>query len=344
MFIDSVEIYIESGKGGAGGVSFRREKYVLQGGPDGGDGGRGGDIYFKVDKNATTLANFRGNKKFKAQNGCPGKSSRCSGKKGEDIIIKVPPGTQVINLDNQEIIFDLVNDGEMVKALSGGRGGLGNVHFKNSRNQAPTYAQPGLPGQSLNIGLELKLIADIALVGFPNAGKSSLISIMTNSKPKIANYAFSTLIPNLGVVDIDHSNSFVLADIPGLIEGASDGRGLGISFLRHIERTKLILFMIDIQNKDNNELDILRQELKNYSPTLFNRPFGLVYTKIDLLDECNDTEMISPMLKDSQDLGIGQKAPAMHEPLFILNISSISHINIDKLRFLLLNALKYIQS
>ena len=246
MFVDSVEITIASGHGGAGAVSFRREKFVIQGGPDGGNGGKGGDVYFVVDKNTTTLAHFRGHKKYIAKNGKPGSGSNCNGKNGENIYIKVPPGTQVIDTSDNTILLDLINDGEKVKILDGGKGGLGNAHFKSSINQRPTYAQKGLEGRKLEVRLELKLIADIALVGFPNVGKSSLISILTNSRPKIANYEFTTLIPNLGVVDIDEYHSYVMADIPGLIKGASEGRGLGLQFLQHIERTNLLLFMLDV--------------------------------------------------------------------------------------------------
>ncbi len=309
MFVDSVSIFIASGHGGAGAVSFRREKFVIQGGPDGGDGGRGGDVYFLVDKNTSTLANFRGHKKYVAGNGAPGEGKNRNGKKGNDMIIKVPPGTQVINQKNNEILLDLINDVDKIKILSGGKGGLGNSHFKNSTNQAPTYAQKGLAGEELNINLELKLIADVALVGFPNVGKSSLISTITNSKPKIANYEFTTLIPNLGVVDIDDFNSFVMADIPGLIQGASLGRGLGLQFLQHIERTKLLLFMLDVSFFDFNiesnpqyktmfdsidctdteqmvlkkQLCVLQYEIMQYSHILANRPYAIALTKSDVI-------------------------------------------------------------
>lgn len=319
MFVDSVEIFIASGHGGAGAVSFRREKFVIQGGPDGGDGGKGGDVYFIVDRNTSTLAKFRGHKKYRAKNGMPGQPKNCHGKKGDDIYIKVPPGTQVIDIQTHEILLDLIDDGQKHKLLVGGKGGLGNAHFKNSVNQRPTYAQKGLDGQELHVRLELKLIADVALVGFPNAGKSTLISVLTNSRPKIANYEFTTLIPNLGVVDIDDFNSFVLADIPGLIEGASEGKGLGLNFLQHIERTKLLLFMIDISRleslyatKDSNnnpcntqnltpiadfftkcddgqldfafihQFSILYNEIARYSSELAQRPYAIALTKSDI--------------------------------------------------------------
>ena len=312
MFVDSVSIFIASGNGGAGAVSFRREKFVIQGGPDGGDGGRGGDVYFLVDKNTTTLAKFRGHKKYVAGNGLPGGGKNCNGKKGKDIVIKVPPGTQVINQETNEILLDLLTDGQKVKLLTGGKGGLGNTRFKSASNQRPTYAQKGLSGQKMQIQLELKLIADVALVGFPNVGKSSLISTITNARPKIANYAFTTLIPNLGVVDIDELHSFVMADIPGLIQGASEGRGLGLQFLQHIERTKLLLFMLDVSWFDMDFLEekcvpqdsnieslfeiqdkaqkallhqfiILYHELLRYTPTLANRPYAIAFTKSDVV-------------------------------------------------------------
>lgn len=308
MFVDSVGIFIASGHGGAGAVSFRREKFVIQGGPDGGDGGRGGDVYFLVDKNTTTLANFRGHKHYKAGNGMQGSSKNCNGKKGKNIVIKVPPGTQVIHEETKEVLLDLVHDGEKVKLLSGGKGGLGNTHFKSASNQRPTYAQKGLPGESLQVRLELKLIADVGLVGFPNAGKSSLIAAITHARPKIANYAFTTLVPNLGVVDIDELHSFVMADIPGLIEGASRGKGLGLQFLQHIERTKILLFMLDssrflmgISEEDSMDIKesifhastkdgmalvqqfhILYNELVQYAPVLANRPYAIALTKSDV--------------------------------------------------------------
>lgn len=311
MFVDSVSIFIASGHGGAGAVSFRREKFVIQGGPDGGDGGRGGDVYFLVDKNTTTLAKFRGHKKYVAGNGLPGGGKNCNGKKGKDIIIKVPPGTQVVNQENGEVLLDLLIDGDKVRLLTGGKGGLGNTHFKSASNQHPTYAQKGLSGQELQVKLELKLIADVALVGFPNVGKSSLISTITNARPKIANYEFTTLIPNLGVVDIDNIHSFVIADIPGLIQGASEGRGLGLQFLQHIERTKLLLFMLDVswfemgmqeekclpqdskmeslfEIQDPAQKALLQQfivlyhELLQYAPTLANRPYAIAFTKSDV--------------------------------------------------------------
>ncbi|RDU71333.1 GTPase ObgE [Helicobacter aurati] len=300
MFIDNVEIFIQSGNGGAGAVSFRREKFVLQGGPDGGDGGDGGDVYIAVDKNTSTLAKFRGHKNYIAQNGAQGGAKKCHGKKGKDIVLYIPPGTQIIDAHTKVLLFDLVHDGEKIKILHGGKGGLGNARFKNSINQRPNYAQKGIAGSSLRVILELKLIADIALVGFPNAGKSSLIARLTNSKPKIANYEFSTLVPNLGVVDINDFSSYTIADIPGLIQGASKGKGLGLQFLRHIERTRILLFVLDISrfiestfiesDKENScesthlitQFTILFEELQQYSQLLAHKHYGIALSKSDI--------------------------------------------------------------
>ena len=248
MFIDSARFSVTSGKGGQGCAAFRREKFVVKGGPDGGDGGKGGDVYFLVDNNTDTLSNYKGRKFFKADNGVQGLGGRMTGKSGDALVLVVPPGTQVIDDETNEIIFDLLELGEKVLFLEGGKGGLGNTHFKNSRNQRPTYFQPGLPGQIRKIRLELKLIADVGLVGYPNVGKSTLISVTSNATPEIANYEFTTLTPKLGVVTVGDYNSFVMADIPGIIDGASEGRGLGLEFLKHIERTKTLLFVIDVAN------------------------------------------------------------------------------------------------
>ncbi|STQ86336.1 GTPase ObgE [Helicobacter muridarum] len=319
MFVDNVEIFIQSGSGGAGAVSFRREKYVLQGGPDGGDGGRGGDVYALVDKNTNTLAKFRGRKRYVAQDGAQGSARNCQGRSGEDIIIKIPPGTQIIDAQTKLVLFDLLYDGQKVKILQGGKGGKGNTRFKSSTNQRPNYAQKGISGKCLKVILELKLIADVALVGFPNTGKSSLISRLTNSKPKIANYEFSTIVPNLGVVDVFDFFSYTMADIPGLIQGASEGKGLGLQFLRHIERTKILLFLLDVSkmidfsnplesnnslysanaleseynssyvNTSINEQSLVRQfeilfnELRQYSKFLANKPYAIALSKSDLV-------------------------------------------------------------
>lgn len=285
MFVDSVDIFIASGKGGPGAVSFRREKYVLQGGPDGGDGGDGGDVYIEVDNNTDTLSRFRGARHYKAKNGQPGGSRRCSGKKGENIVIKVPLGTQVFDYQSGELIVDMDIYPKSVCLLKGGKGGLGNAHFKNSTNQAPIYAQNGIKGIEQHIALELKIIADVGLVGYPNVGKSTLISVLSNAKPQIANYAFTTIVPNLGVVDIDEYFSFVMADIPGIIEGASEGKGLGIEFLRHIERNKVLLFVLDATQDVRMQFESLRIELKHFNPNLLERPFGIVLSKCDIVSK-----------------------------------------------------------
>ena len=235
MFVDSVELLISSGKGGPGSISFWTEKFVANGGPDGGDGGRGGAVLFKVDNNTDTLSGLRGLKHMKAENGRPGEGRKCYGRKGKDMIITVPPGTTVVDMETGEELMDLVTEGEVVSFLEGGKGGLGNMHFKSSSNQRPTYAQPGLPGITKQVRLEMKLIADVGLVGYPNVGKSTLISTLSNARPQVANYEFTTLTPKLGVVHIGDYDSFMMADIPGIIEGASDGRGLGHEFLKHIE-------------------------------------------------------------------------------------------------------------
>lgn len=356
MFVDNVDIFISSGNGGGGAVSFRREKFVLNGGPDGGDGGDGGDVYFEIDKNTDTLSRFRGAKHYRAKNGQPGGGKKCSGKRGEDIIIKVPPGTQVFDFETNELLYDLTLQEEKVKVLKGGKGGLGNARFKNSVNQRPTYAQSGLQGVELHIRLELKIIADVGLVGFPNVGKSTLISTISNAKPEIANYEFTTLIPNLGVVEIDEMTSFVMADIPGIIDGASEGRGLGIEFLRHIERTKILLFVIEVggHRKLDEQYEKLQMELKNFSQDLYCRPFGIVLSKIDTLEDDSpeikkfyDLFDMLPCLKN--DFALEKKWPYLlreeffetadiknlSNPLFVLPISSSVHINTNALKFIL---------
>lgn len=287
MFVDCVDIYIFSGKGGAGAVSFRREKFVLNGGPDGGDGGDGGDVYFVIDNNCDTLSNFRGKKHYRAQNGQVGMPKNCTGKRGEDLIIKIPAGTMLYDAQTNEVIADFTTQSERVKILSGGKGGYGNARFKNSVNQRPTYAQSGIAGEERHIRLELKLIADVGLVGYPNVGKSTLISTLSNAKPQIANYEFTTLTPSLGVVEMGGYQSFVMADIPGIIDGASEGRGLGIEFLRHVERTKFLLFVIDVVSYRDalSQYQNLKKELQNFSSELYGREFGIVLSKVDSLSE-----------------------------------------------------------
>lgn len=289
MYTDYTKIFVKSGNGGNGAISFRREKYVAAGGPDGGDGGKGGDVYFITDKDSNTLINFRYNKKFKAENGQNGSGARCNGKQGQDLYIKVPIGTVIKDAETGEIVADLSEDDSKELVLPGGRGGKGNTHFATSTRQAPRFAQSGEKGIEKELILELKSLADVGLVGFPNAGKSTFLSVVTDAKPKIADYPFTTLNPNLGVVKTDDENSFVIADIPGLIEGASDGIGLGIQFLRHIERTRLILHLIDVSGfQGRNPVDdfySINNELKNYSEKLTKKKQIIVATKLDVAQD-----------------------------------------------------------
>ena len=276
MFADRAKIYVRSGKGGDGHVSFRREKYVPDGGPDGGDGGRGGDVIFAVDEGLNTLIDFRHIRKYKAGDGEEGGKKNCRGKDGADIIIKVPEGTVIKEETSGRVIIDMSGENRRYTLLKGGRGGNGNQHYATSTMQAPKYAQPGQPAQELNLLLELKVIADVGLVGFPNVGKSTLLSRTTNARPKIANYHFTTLSPNLGVVDLGDGSSFVLADIPGLIEGASDGVGLGHEFLRHIERTRIFIHVVDAASTEGRDpiADIyaINHELEAYDADMSKRP------------------------------------------------------------------------
>ena len=339
MFVDSVDIFITSGNGGAGAVSFRREKFVIQGGPDGGDGGKGGDIIFEVDSNADTLSKFRGKKHYKAQNGAQGGSRNCTGKNGANLIIKIPLGTQILDFDSGALIADLNAPNATITILKGGKGGMGNARFKNATRQTPTYAQSGIKGESRHIKLELKLIADVGLVGFPNVGKSTLISTLSNAKPEIADYEFTTLIPNLGVVAVDELQSFVMADIPGIIEGASGGKGLGVQFLKHIERTKFLLFVLDItrKNSEKNSLvaqfETLRKELANFSAELFRRDFGIVISKYDIAEQLNPHAT-----RDMADLEAHLKT--LNNPQkFLLQISSLQKMGLKDLVFKLASAL-----
>ena len=284
MFIDFTKVELHSGKGGAGAVSFRREKYVPKGGPDGGDGGRGGSIIFRVAHNLHTLQDIKYQRFNKAENGQQGGSSRKTGKDGADIYIPVPLGTIIKNTESKEVLADLTKAGDSFIASHGGRGGKGNEHYKSSTRQAPRYAQPGLPGEKGIFSLELKVLADVGLVGLPNAGKSTLLSRVSAATPKIADYPFTTLQPNLGIVKYGEFQSFVMADIPGLIEGASEGKGLGHQFLRHIERTNVLLFLIEVLEENPREVyDTLRNEIYNYNKDLKQKHFFVIRTKIDLL-------------------------------------------------------------
>lgn len=285
-FVDYVKIYCRSGKGGRGSTHFRREKYIPKGGPDGGDGGRGGHIYLRGNRNYWTLLHLKYERHVMATDGASGTGKRSTGRDGVDRVIEVPCGTVVYDADTGEFICDVTKDGEEVMLLKGGRGGLGNWNFKTSTNQAPRFAQPGEPAHEKMVILQLKLLADVGLVGFPNAGKSTLLSVVSAAKPKIANYPFTTLEPNLGIVSYRDNRSFVMADIPGIIEGASEGRGLGLRFLRHIERNSLLLFMIPADADDiKKEYDILHNELVTYNPDLLGKRRVLAITKSDMLDE-----------------------------------------------------------
>ena len=292
MFADRARIFIKSGKGGDGHVSFRRELYVPDGGPDGGNGGKGGDIIFEVDKGLNTLGDFRHNSKYIAKSGEEGGKRRCTGRDGEDLVIKVPEGTVIYDDESRKVIADMSNDNLREVILKGGRGGKGNMNYATSTMQAPQYAQPGQDAQELWVRLELKVIADVGLVGFPNVGKSTLLSRVTNARPKIANYHFTTL--NLGVVDLDGGRGFVIADIPGLIEGASEGVGLGHEFLRHIERTKVIIHMVDAASTEGRDpvadIKAINEELRAYNPELLKRPQVIAANKIDAIYTDDETE------------------------------------------------------
>jgi len=291
MFLDYAKIYLKSGDGGNGCVSFRREKFVPKGGPNGGDGGKGGDVILKASSQLSTLIDFRYKQHYRARRGAHGMGSDKTGKSGEDQIIIVPTGSIIKEKTTDKVIGELLVDGEELVVLNGGKGGKGNAHFKTSTNQAPRYAQKGQPGQEMEVVIELKLIADAGLVGFPNVGKSTLISKISAARPKIADYPFTTLIPNLGIVKYRDFNSFVVADIPGIIEGASTGKGLGLQFLRHIERTRLLVFMIDSTKISDSSKEVLKEynillgEIKNYGANLQDKPRIVCFTKIDVVSE-----------------------------------------------------------
>lgn len=285
-FVDYVKLQVASGNGGKGSVHLHREKYITKGGPDGGDGGRGGHVLLRANKNLWTLYGFKFQKHFKAGHGGDGSKNRSSGAQGEDIVIEVPLGTVVRHGETEEVIIEITEEQQEYVVLEGGLGGRGNWHFKSSTNQTPRYAQPGRPGQELPLILELKVLADVGLVGFPNAGKSTLLAALTAAKPKIADYEFTTLKPNLGIVSYRDFRSFVMADIPGIIEGAAEGKGLGHYFLRHIERNSVLLFMIPADTADvKAAFDVLRSELQRYNPELIDKDFVVGLTKCDLLDD-----------------------------------------------------------
>ena len=313
MFVDYTQVELTAGNGGQGCVSFRREKYIPKGGPDGGNGGRGGNIIAKSDTNLHTLQDIRYSRIYKAKNGTAGSSSMKTGKDGEDIFIHVPLGTIIKDLDTGLITAELINREEEFIICKGGAGGRGNINFKSSTHQTPRYAQPGLEGESGKFEFELKVLADVGLVGFPNAGKSTLLSVLSKARPKIADYPFTTLEPHLGIVKTGDYKSFIMADIPGLIEGASEGKGLGHQFLRHIERNKILLFLIDGNDLDPKlTFNSLKGELSNYNPSLLLKPIILIRTKADTLSDINESLWLSI-------------------PEFIMEISAVTQTGLNKL-------------
>lgn len=304
-FADRAKIFVRSGKGGDGHVSFRRELYVPNGGPDGGDGGKGGDVIFVVDKGINTLNDFKNIRKYKATDGEEGGKRKCHGANGKDVVIKVPPGTVIKDFETGKVIIDMAEREEPFVLLQGGRGGKGNMHYATSTMQAPRYAQPGESAIEKYLMLELKMIADVGLVGYPSVGKSTLLSMVSNAKPKIADYHFTTLVPNLGVVGLGEGRSFVMADIPGIIEGAADGVGLGLTFLRHIERTRVLLHIVDgasVEGRDPVEdIEAINEELKKYSNDIVERPTIIVANKLDLLSEEDKKAVLDKLHKAYPD-------------------------------------------
>ncbi|WP_001184612.1 Obg family GTPase CgtA, partial [Acinetobacter baumannii] len=304
---DEAVITVEAGDGGNGVASFRREKFVPFGGPDGGDGGRGGSIYIQADDDTSTLVDYRYTRKFRAERGKNGAGANCTGRGGEDVVLKVPVGTTIVDTDSGDIIGDLVEDGQRVMVASGGEGGLGNTHFKSSTNRAPRKCTTGTKGEFREIRLELKVLADVGLLGMPNAGKSTFIRAVSAAKPKVADYPFTTMVPNLGVVDADRHRSFVMADIPGLIEGAAEGAGLGIRFLKHLARTRILLHIIDVQPIDGSDpahnAKAIMNELAKFSPTLAKLPIVLVLNKLDQIAEESREEWCQHILDELQWTG-----------------------------------------
>ena len=321
MFTDYTKIIVKSGDGGNGAATFRREKYVAAGGPDGGDGGNGGNVYFQVDKDKNTLIDFRYNRKFKAKNGENGSGSHCNGKYGEDLIIKVPIGTVVKDVETGRVIADLSHPDQKELILKGGRGGRGNSHFATATRQAPRFSEDGERGEEKELILELKLLADVGLLGFPNVGKSTFLSVVTDAKPKIANYHFTTIVPNLGVVKTKDGSGFIIADIPGIIEGASEGVGLGIQFLRHVERTRLLLHFLDVSGQEGRnpieDFYAINKELEKYSEKLSKRKQIIVANKIDVIQD-------EKLLKQVEEL-------AKKENLKLFKVSAVTKQGIQEL-------------
>jgi len=331
QFVDEATIDVRAGSGGHGCLSFRREKYVEFGGPDGGDGGAGGHVYVEADTNLNTLVDYRYERSFKARNGEPGKGRQMTGKSAEDVVLKVPVGTTVVDVDTEEVLADLTAADQKVMVARGGRGGLGNVHFKSSVNQAPRKTTNGTPGENRRLRLELKVLADVGLLGMPNAGKSTLIRAISAAKPKVADYPFTTLIPNLGVVKADRYRSFVVADIPGLIEGAAEGAGLGIRFLKHLARTRLLLQVVDLAPLDGNpadHIDIIADELDRFSPALAEQERWLVFNKIDLLPDDEAEQRVAEIVDE-----LGWQGP-------VFRLSAAAGVGCEELVYALMNAIE----
>ena len=332
QFVDEATIDVHAGKGGDGCLSFRREKYVEFGGPDGGDGGAGGHVYVQADTNINTLVDYRYDRIFKARNGEPGKGRQMTGKSADDVILYVPVGTTVVDLDTEEVLADLTATDKPVMVAQAGRGGLGNIHFKSSVNQAPRKTTKGKPGESRRLRLELKVLADVGLLGMPNAGKSTLIRAISAAKPKVADYPFTTLIPNLGVVKADRYRSFVVADIPGLIEGAADGAGLGIRFLKHLARTRLLLHVVVLApmvgSCPANHIDAIADELDRFSPALAEQERWLVFNKIDLMADDEAQEQADAIVDE-----LGWQGP-------VFKVSAAAGVGCDDLVYALMNAIE----
>lgn len=331
QFVDEAIIDVHAGKGGDGCLSFRREKYVEFGGPDGGDGGAGGHVYVQADSNLNTLVDYRYERHFKARNGEPGKGRQMTGKSADDVVLIVPVGTTVVEVETGEVLADLTADGQKVMVARGGRGGLGNVHFKSSVNQAPRRTTKGTPGESRHLRLELKVLADVGLLGMPNAGKSTLIRAISAAKPKVADYPFTTLVPNLGVVKVDRYRSFVVADIPGLIEGAAEGAGLGIRFLKHLARTRLLLHVVDIAPLEGDPVDqieAIADELDRFSPALAEQERWLVFNKIDLLPDREAEERVDEIVTE-----LGWSGP-------VFRVSAAAGVGCEELVYALMNAIE----
>jgi GTP-binding protein len=334
VFLDIARIHLSSVMGGDGCVSTRKEKFVPRGGPDGGNGGRGGSVRLVATSEMSTLLDFKYKRKYKAGVGQPGAGQKRTGADGEDVILRVPCGTSVYRADDGATLGELLEDGQELLVLTGGKGGKGNWEFRNARNQTPMYSQPGQEGKELEVRLELKLIADIGLVGEPNAGKSTLLSVITSARPKVADYPFTTLVPNLGIVDLGDYTSCTLADIPGLIEGASQGKGLGHEFLRHVERTRALLLLVDpTYESPGRALDVLRLELKEHGNRLAELPFAVAVTKQDLVDE----DTAAAALAEATEWG------RRHGALEVVQISSVTRQGIEPLRYLLKRLYQYQQ-